>query len=140
MVYYNVRLFLMEESMAKYRQGRINDEVQKEMAQIVREIKDPRVSGTMICVTAAQVTPDLKFAKIYYSVLGGDKKEVAQGLKAASGYIRRQIAQRLNLRITPEFTFILDESIEYGAHIASILNTIEFSDDETEDVDEGEQE
>lgn len=140
MVYYDVRLFLMEESMAKYRQGRINDEVQKEMAQIVREIKDPRVSGTMICVTAAQVTPDLKFAKIYYSVLGGDKKEVAQGLKAASGYIRRQIAQRLNLRITPEFTFILDESIEYGAHIASILNTIEFSDDETEDVDEGEQE
>ena len=126
--------------MAKYRQGRINDEVQKEMAQIVREIKDPRVSGTMICVTAAQVTPDLKFAKIYYSVLGGDKKEVAQGLKAASGYIRRQIAQRLNLRITPEFTFILDESIEYGAHIASILNTIEFSDDETEEVDEGEQE
>ena len=126
--------------MAKYRQGRINDEVQKEMAQIVREIKDPRVSGTMICVTAAQVTPDLKFAKIYYSVLGGDKKEVAQGLKAASGYIRRQIAQRLNLRITPEVTFILDESIEYGAHIASILNTIEFSDDETEEVDEGEQE
>ena len=125
--------------MAKYRQGRINDEVQKEMAQIVREIKDPRVSGTMICVTAAQVTPDLKFAKIYYSVLGGDKKEVAQGLKAASGYIRRQIAQRLNLRITPEFTFILDESIEYGAHIASILNTIEFSDDEAEEGEEGEQ-
>lgn len=115
--------------MAKYRQGRINDEVQKEMAQIVREIKDPRVSGTMICITAAQVTPDLKFAKIYYSVLGGDKKEVAAGLKAASGFIRRQIAQRLNLRITPEFTFYLDESIEYGAHIASILNTIEFSDD-----------
>jgi ribosome-binding factor A len=129
----------MEEYMAKYRQGRINDEVQKEMAQIVREIKDPRVSGTMICVTAAQVTPDLKFAKIYYSVLGGDKKEVAQGLKAASGYIRRQIAQRLNLRITPEFTFILDESIEHGAHIASILNTIEFSDDEAEEGEEGEQ-
>ena len=119
----------MERYMAKYRQGRINDEVQKEMAQIVREIKDPRVSGTMICITAAQVTPDLKFAKIYYSVLGGDKKEVAAGLKAASGFIRRQIAQRLNLRITPEFTFYLDESIEYGAHIASILNTIEFSDD-----------
>jgi len=140
MVYYNVKLFLMEEDMAKYRQGRVNDEVQKEMAQIVREIKDPRVSGTMICVTAAQVTPDLKFAKIYYSVLGGDKKEVAQGLKAASGYIRRQIAQRLNLRITPEFTFILDESIEYGAHIASILNTIEFSDDEPEDGEEDGQE
>ena len=123
--------------MAKYRQGRINDEVQKELAQIVREIKDPRVSGKMICITAAQVTPDLKFAKVYYSVLGGDKKEVGAGLKAASGFIRRQIAQRLNLRITPEFTFILDESIEYGAHIASILNTIEFSDDE-EDAEEDE--
>ena len=116
--------------MAKYRQGRINDEVQKELAQIVREIKDPRVSGKMICITAAQVTPDLKFAKVDYSVLGGDKKEVGAGLKAASGFVRRQIAQRLNLRITPEFTFILDESIEYGAHIASILNTIEFSDEQ----------
>lgn len=126
--------------MAKYRQGRINEEVQKEMAQIVREIKDPRVSGTMICITGAQVTPDLKFAKIYYSVLGGDKKEVGAGLKAASGFIRRQIAQRLNLRITPEFTFHLDESIEYGAHIASILNTIEFSDDEEEtDQDSGDE-
>lgn len=125
--------------MAKYRQGRINDEVQKEMAQIVREIKDPRVSGKMICITAAQVTPDLKFAKIYYSVLGGDKKEVAVGLKAASGFIRRQIAQRLNLRITPEFTFLLDESIEYGAHIASILNTIEFSDDDEPAEDSGDE-
>ena len=129
----------MEINMAKYRQGRINDEVQKELAQIVREIKDPRVSGKMICITAAQVTPDLKFAKVYYSVLGGDKKEVAAGLKAASGFIRRQVAQRLNLRITPEFTFCLDESIEYGAHIASILNTIEFSDDE-ETTDSGEEE
>ena len=125
--------------MAKYRQGRINDEVQKELAQIVREIKDPRVSGKMICITAAQVTPDLKFAKIYYSVLGGDKKEVAAGLKAASGFIRRQIAQRLNLRITPEFTFLLDESIEYGAHIASILNTIEFSDDDEPAEDSGDE-
>ena len=156
----------MERYMAKYRQGRINDEVQKEMAQIVREIKDPRVSGKMICITAAQVTPDLKFAKIYYSVLGGDKKEVAAGLKAAcrfqscsnflfvlggdkkevaaglkaaSGFIRRQIAQRLNLRITPEFTFLLDESIEYGAHIASILNTIEFSDDDEPAEDSGDE-
>ena len=125
--------------MAKYRQGRINDEVQKELAQIVREIKDPRVSGKMICITAAQVTPDLKFAKVYYSVLGGDKKEVAAGLRAAGGFIRRQIAQRLNLRITPEFTFVLDESIEYGAHIASILNTIEFSDEEDDAEGEGEE-
>lgn len=119
--------------MANYRRGRINDEVQKELSLIVRDIKDPRVSGSMICITGAEVTPDLKYAKVYYSVLGGDKKEVAKGLRAASGYIRKRVAQALNLRVTPEFTFCLDGSIEYGARIASILNTITFSDDETED-------
>ncbi len=123
--------------MANYRRGRINDEVQKELSVIVRDIKDPRVSGAMICITGAEVTPDLKYAKVYYSAMGGDKKEVAKGLKAASGYIRRRVAQALNLRVTPEFTFILDGSIEYGARIAGILNTITFSDDdETEDGDE----
>lgn len=119
--------------MANYRRGRINDEVQKELSLIVREIKDPRVSGAMVCITGTEVTPDLKYAKVYYSVLGGDKKEVSKGLKAASGYVRRRIAQSLNLRVTPEFSFFLDESIEHGARIASILNTITFSDDETED-------
>ena len=116
--------------MANYRRGRINDEVQKELSLIVRDIKDPRVSGSMVCITGAEVTPDLKYAKVYYSALGGDKKEVGKGLKAASGYIRRRIAEALNLRVTPEFTFYLDESIEHGARIAEILNTITFSDDE----------
>ena len=126
--------------MANYRRGRINDEVQKELAVIVRDIKDPRVSECMICITGAEVTPDLKFAKVYYSVLGGDKKEAGKGLKAASGYIRRRIAQSLNLRITPEFSFYLDESAERGAHIGSILNSIEFSEDweESEASDDGE--
>ena len=122
--------------MANYRRGRINDEVQKELSVIVRDIKDPRVSGAMICITGAEVTPDLKYAKVYYSAMGGDKKEVAKGLKAASGYIRKRVAQALNLRVTPEFTFILDGSIEYGARIASILNTITFSDEEEEDNEE----
>ncbi len=121
--------------MANYRRGRSNDEVQKELSIIVRDIKDPRVSGAMICVTGTEVTPDLKYAKVYYSVLGGDKKEVAKGLKAASGYIRKRVAQALNLRVTPEFTFYLDGSIEHGARIASILNTITFSDDEEEEKD-----
>lgn len=116
--------------MANYRRGRINDEVQKELSLIVRDIKDPRVSGSMICITGTEVTPDLKYAKVYYSVMGGDKKEVAKGLKAASGFIRRRVAQALNLRVTPEFSFYLDGSIEHGARIASILNTITFSDDE----------
>ena len=127
--------------MAKYRRGRINDEVQKELAQIVREIKDPRVSGTMVCITAVEVTPDLKYAKVFYSAMGGDKKEVGQGLRSAHGFIRKRIAQSLNLRVTPEFTFHIDESIERGAHIASILNSIEFSDDfdeENEEADENE--
>ena len=124
--------------MAKYRQGRINDEVQKEMAMIVREIKDPRVSGKMICVTAAEVTPDLKFAKVYYSAMQGDKKEIAKGLKSSAGYIRRQLAQRLNLRMTPELTFCEDHSIAHGAHISKLLSGIEFAPETDEVETEGE--
>lgn len=115
--------------MANYRRGRINDEVQKELASILRDVKDPRVSGAFVSVTAVDVTPDLKFAKIYYSALMGDKKELAKGLKAATGYIRSQIAQRLNLRITPELTFVLDDSVAHGAHISKLLNSITFTED-----------
>ena len=122
--------------MANYRRGRINDEMQRAMAEILRSVKDPRVSEAFISVTGAEVTPDLKFAKIYYSALGmksaEDKKEIAKGLKSSAGYIRRQVAQRLNLRITPEITFIEDTSITYGAHIAELLNGITFSDDNEE--------
>ncbi|MBQ8249465.1 MAG: 30S ribosome-binding factor RbfA [Clostridia bacterium] len=114
--------------MAKYRRGRINEEMVKELASILREIKDPRVSDAFVSVTAADVTPDLKFAKIYFSVMGGDKAEVKKGLKSASGYIRKRIAETLNLRQTPELSFVEDDSIEYGAHINSLLNKIEFTD------------
>ncbi len=121
--------------MAKYRQGRINEEIQKEMSSILRRVKDPRVSEAFISVTAADCTADLKFAKIYYSVLSGDQKSVAQGLRAASGFIRRELAHTLNLRMTPELTFISDTSISYGAHISSILEGLEITpeEDETED-------
>ena len=122
--------------MANYRRGRINDEVQKELAAILRDVKDPRVSGAFVSVTAVDVTPDLKFAKIYYSSLRGDKKELAKGLKAATGYIRSQIAQRLNLRITPELTFILDDSVAHGAHISKLLNSITFTEDFEESVED----
>ncbi len=116
--------------MANYRRGRINDEMQKEVAQILREVKDPRVSRAFVSVIAAEVTPDLKYAKIFYSFLNqSDPKEVARGLKAASGYIRREISTRMNLRITPELTFIRDNSIAHGAHIAQLLNGITFSED-----------
>lgn len=119
--------------MANYRTGRINDEMQKTLAQIIREVKDPRVSQAFISITGADVTPDLKFAKIYYSAMRGDKKEVSQGLKSSAGFIRRMVAQRMNLRATPELTFIEDQSIAYGAHIASLLNSITISEPEEEE-------
>ena len=121
--------------MANYRRGRINEEMQREVAKILREVKDPRVSKAFISVTGAEVTPDLKFAKIYYSAYNADKKEVKAGLRAASGFIRGQISKNLNLRITPELTFIEDGSIEYGAKISKILEGITFTDD---DNNEGE--
>lgn len=125
--------------MAKYRQGRINDEFQKEVAMILRDVKDPRVSGAFISVTAAEVTPDLKYAKVYYSSLMGDKKEVKLGLKAAAGFIRGQIARRMNLRITPEITFVEDGSIEYGAKISKILEGITITDPDEEDGEESDE-
>ena len=121
--------------MAKHRQGRINDEFQKEVAMILREVKDPRVSGAFVSVTAAEVTPDLKYAKVYYSALMGDKKEVKLGLKSSAGFIRGQIAKRMNLRITPEITFVEDSSIEYGAKISKILEGITYSDENSDSTE-----
>ena len=120
--------------MAKYRQGRINEEMYKEAAQIMRTVKDPRISGAFVSVTGVEVTPDLKYAKIFYSVMDADsedfdEKELRQGLKSASAYIRGQIAQRLNLRITPELNFVYDPSIAYGAKINQILHTPGVQDD-----------
>ena len=107
--------------MAKYRRGRINDEMCKELANAIRLVKDPRVSDAFISITGAEVSPDLKYAKIFYSALRGDPKETAKGLKSCAGFLRREIAQRMNLRITPELTFCYDESITYGAHISKLL-------------------
>ena len=116
--------------MAKYRRDRINDEMRREMMEILRRVKDPRVQDAFVSVTAVDCTADLKYAKIYYSALHGDEKELAKGLKAAAGFIRRELAAGLNLRITPELTFVRDNSITYGAHISSILNTLDISDEE----------
>ncbi len=116
--------------MAKYRRGRVNDELTKEVAEIMRGVKDTRVSSAFVTVMGAEVSPDLKYAKIYYSFLHGEDKEVAQGLKAAAGYIRHEVAARMNLRITPELTFVKDESVTHGAHIASLLNSLTYSEEE----------
>jgi ribosome-binding factor A len=116
--------------MANYRRGRINDEVRKALSEILREVKDPRVSSAFISITGADVTPDLKYAKIYYSLLGADgdrekEKKVAEGLKSSNGYIRRALARAVDLRQTPELSFILDRSGANGAHISSLLHKVE---------------
>ena len=107
--------------MAGNRIGRINEEVQRELAALIPTVKDPRVTG-MISVTAAEVTPDLKFAKIYISVLDkGDSDQVLKGLKSAAGYLRRELGRALNLRHTPELTFLPDNSMSKGARILEML-------------------
>ena len=111
--------------MPSYRLDRINEEMMREMSQIVRTIKDPRVNAGFVTVTHCEVSGDLKFAKIYFSVLNGDAGEVKKGLVSAKGYIRREIASRLNLRNTPEITFVADNSMEKGANISRILNEME---------------
>ena len=123
---------ISEDIMANYRRGRINDEMQKELALILREIKDPRIKDAFISITAVEATGDLKFAKVYYSAMLGDKKEIAKGLKSSAGYIRRQLAMRLNLRMTPELSFYEDHSIEHGAKISKLLENIEISEPEDE--------
>ncbi len=105
---------------------RINDEIRKEVSEIIRsELKDPRV-GTITSVLKVETTNDLKYCKIFVSILGDDekKKEVMEGLKNAAGFIRKQIAVRINLRNTPELKFILDDSLEYSIKISKIINDI----------------
>ncbi len=116
--------------MAKYRQGRINESVQLEVSLILRDVKDPRVSEAMITVTGADVTADLKYAKIFYSLYDGDEKEVRQGLRSAAPFIRSQLAKRLNLRMTPELTFVKDDSAKHGVEIAAILGKLNVKTDE----------
>ena len=112
--------------MANQRIVRINEEIRKELSEIVRnEIKDPRVSEAMISVVDVETTTDLKTAKVFISVLQENKKQdVLEGLNAASGYIRKEIARRINLRNTPEFVFKLDESIEYGMKMSRVIDSI----------------
>ena len=111
--------------MASNRIGRINEEIQRELSTLIRTVKDPRVTG-MISVTAVNTTPDLKFCKIYISVLDkSDVDQVLKGLKSASGYLRRELGRALNLRNTPELTFVRDDSIDQGAHILDMLRNPE---------------
>ena len=110
--------------MASNRIGRINEEIQKELANQIRTLKDPRVSGTgMVSITRVDTTGDLRYSRIYISVLNKDQeKDVMKGLKSASGFLRRELGAALRLRYTPELQFIADDSIQYGAHILGLIN------------------
>ena len=111
---------------------RINGEVQRELANIIRGgIKDPRISP-LTSVVAVEVAPDLKTCKAYISVLGDSEAQKATlaGLKSAEGYIRRELAHTVNLSNTPEIRFILDKSIEYGVHMSKIIDEVTAKDEE----------
>lgn len=107
------------------RLGRIDEELKKEISTVINyDLKNPKITG-LISVTKAKVTPDLKYAKVYVSILNSKNvKETLANLKKSSGYIRTEIAKRINLRVTPELVFVLDDSMEYGAKIDQILKEI----------------
>ena len=119
--------------MASNRINRINEEIQKALSDLLRNVKDPRVSGTMISVTKVETTPDLRYAKVYVSFLEENKAaEAMKGLKSAGGWLRREVGNDLKLRYTPELVWALDDSITYGAKLLSLINSLEVkSDDET---------
>lgn len=112
--------------MAKYRIDRISEEVKRVVSDIIRnDLRDPRISS-FCSVVSAEVTPDLRYAKIYVSVLGSEeeKKNTIKGLNSAAGFIRRELGKNIELRYSPEVIFELDKSIEHGAHINKLLNEV----------------
>ena len=116
--------------MASNRIGRINEEIQKAVSSLIRELKDPRVQDTMISVTRVEATPDLRYAKIYVSFLQEDKAAGAlKGLRAAGGYLRRELGRTLQLRYTPELVWEQDDSITYGAKMLKLINSLEVGSD-----------
>lgn len=121
--------------MASNRIGRINDEIQKELSELMRSVKDPRVSGTLLTITHVDTTSDLRYARVYVSAMDRtDEKDFLKGLKSAGGYLRRELGQRLNLRYTPELQFFPDDSIAYGAHILDMLNHVKPANPENENI------
>ena len=108
--------------MASNRIGRINEEIQKELSALFRTLKDPRVQGGMVTITHVDTTSDLRWCRVYVSVLDkAQEKDVVKGLKSAAGYLRRELGRAVQLRYTPELQFVADDSIEYGAHILEML-------------------
>lgn len=112
--------------MPSNRIGRINEEIQRELSDQLRRLKDPRVSQVgMVSITRVDTTSDLRYARVYISALNcDDEKALLKGLKSASGYLRHQLGQAIDLRYTPELQFFMDDSIAHGAHILDLLNHV----------------
>ncbi len=113
--------------MSGHREQRVNEEVKRELTAVLRQLKDPRISG-MVSVLKTNVTKDLKFCKVYISVFGDEssKKDVLKGLNSAKGFIRKEIASALSLRVTPEFIFEIDNSLEEGNRILKMMESLEY--------------
>ena len=125
--------------MASNKLQRTNEDIQRVLSDLLRSIKDPRVNQGLLSITGVETTGDLRWCKVYLSVLGlSDEKQLMKGLKSASGWLRRELSHSLSLRYTPELVFQLDRSIETGAHINSILNSLEITpeEDATEENDD----
>lgn len=114
---------------------RINGEVQKELSRLIgQEIKDPRINP-LTSVVSVEVAPDLKTAKVYISVLGDEesRKSTYEGLRSAASFMRGQLAKTINLRNTPELTFIMDQSIEYGVNMSKLIDNVNKGKEEKEE-------
>lgn len=118
--------------MTSHRANRVAEQIKKEITQMLREeIKDPRIG--FITVTGAEVTPDIRYAKVFVSIYGDDDSKVQsmQALEKAKGFVRSELGKRIRLRYTPEVTFRFDSSIEYGARIMKLLEEVKDTEKET---------
>lgn len=123
--------------MASNRIGRINEEIQRELAEKIRTLKDPRIQATMVSVTRVETTPDLRYAKVYVSFLDKNcAKDGMKGLKSAGGYLRRELGAALQLRYTPELMWQEDDSITRGAHMLDLLNSLNIPKDDEDEASE----
>ena len=127
--------------MPKYRRARINDEVTRVLADALRNVKDHRIRDQIITITSCDVSGDLRFAKVYFSVYGADHetiKEIKKGLYSAQGFLRHALAEEINLRITPELTFEYDNAMERGAHISELLKKASIPEELESDLEDAE--
>ena len=122
--------------MASNHIPRVNDDIRRTLADLLRQVKDPRVQqGDLVSIVRTETTGDLRFCKVYLSILGQvDEKEFKRGLRSCSGWLRHELGTALNLRYTPELQFELDHSIEHGAHISELISRLDIPADGGDDA------